>query len=516
MSDIVLEMHNISKSFPGVQALDNVSLKARKGKVHALMGENGAGKSTLMNCLFGIHQRDSGRIFLDGEEVSFDNPREAIDNGISMVAQELNPIPMMTIAENIYLGKYPTKNGLVDHKKMNEETKQYLDIVGLHVDPRTLMNDLTISEQQSVEIAKALSHQAKIIIMDEPTSSLTIAEVDKLFEVIDTLCKRGIAVIYISHKMDEIYEIADDLTVLRDGKNVNSYKMEDVTPAQIVHDMVGRELDNQYPDRVDQSTDEVMLEVKNFTSPDPLSFKDCSFHLQKGEILGVAGLIGAQRTELMEAIFGLREHVEGGKIYISGKEVEIDNPRDAIRNNIALVTEDRRESGIFGVLPVGDNITIASLHRYLNSMGLLDKGEMNKVVDESIEQLNIKTPSPKTHIANLSGGNQQKVIIARWLATTPDILILDEPTRGIDVGAKYEIYEIINSLAKAGKSIIMISSELPELLGVANRIIVMCEGRISGELGIEEATQEKIMTLATAFMDKSQDNEANAVKSEDN
>lgn len=504
MNEIILEMKNVNKAFPGVQALDDVHFTLKKGTVHALMGENGAGKSTLMKCLYGIYNKDSGSITLEGKEFNFSNSKEAIDAGISMIHQELQPIPMMTVAENVFLGNYPRKGIFVDHDKMNEETKRYLDIVGLDVPPTTLLNNLTISQQQSVEIAKAISHNVKIVIMDEPTSSLTSSEVDKLFDIIRYLTSQGIAIIYISHKMDEILEISDEVTIMRDGKYVATHPAANLTKADIIRDMVGRELVNQFPDHIDESTDEILLEVQQFTSPNPLSFKNCSFKLKKGEILGIAGLVGAQRSELMEAVFGLRDYTETGKVLINGNQVSIKEPRDAIVNNMALVTEDRRHSGIFGVLSVADNTTIASIKQYKQALGLLDEHAMSEVVDQGIKSLSIKTPSPKTRIENLSGGNQQKVILARWLATNPEILILDEPTRGIDVGAKYEIYEIIDELSRQGKSIIMISSEMSEVIGMSDRIMVMCEGKISGYLTPEEATQEKIMELATQFMQKSE------------
>ncbi len=502
MDDIILEMKNICKAFPGVQALDNAQLTLRKGTVHALMGENGAGKSTLMKCLYGIYFRDSGDILFDGKSVNYTTSKEAIDDGIAMIHQELQPIPMMTIAENIFLGSYPKKGLLVDHETMNRETEKYLEIVGMPIPPTTLLANLTISQQQSVEIAKAISHHAKVVIMDEPTSSLTSKEVSKLFEIMRNLCQQGIGIIYISHKMDEIKQIADDVTIMRDGKYVGTYDAKEISTAEIVRLMVGRELTNQFPDHLNQSKENIALDVRHFTSPQPLSFHDCSFQLKKGEILGVAGLVGAQRSELMEAIFGLRAHEPGGEIWIDGEKVEIRDPKDAIRHGIAFVTEDRRGSGIFGVLSVADNITIASLRQYLTAGRLLDGNRMDKVVDEGIRSLRVKTPTSKTHIANLSGGNQQKVILSRWLATDPDIYILDEPTRGIDVGAKYEIYEIIDRLSQQGKSVIMISSEMSEILGISDRVMVMCEGRISGYLDAKEATQEKVMDLATRFIAK--------------
>ncbi len=502
MSDVILEMKNIVKTFPGVKALDNVQLTLRKGTVHALMGENGAGKSTLMKCLYGIYHKDSGEIILDGQEVNFKSSKEALDHGIAMIHQELQPIPHMTIGENIYLGDYPLKGFLVDHAKMNKDAEEYLHRVGINLPAHTKLGELTISQQQSVEIAKAISHHAKIVIMDEPTSSLTAAEVDKLFQIIRDLCAEGVAVIYISHKMVEIKEIADDVTIMRDGQYIGTYDAKTISTDQIINYMVGRELTNLFPEHSSYATDEVVLEVNNFTSPSILSFKDCSFQLRKGEILGIGGLVGAQRTELMEAIYGLRDSLKGKEIKVHGKPVTINRPRDAIKSGIALITEDRRGSGIFGVLSVADNVAISSVDNYVSKVGLLNLKAIGEVVDESIKALRIKTPNQKTQIQNLSGGNQQKVILSRWLANSPDILILDEPTRGIDVGAKYEIYEIILNLAKQGKSIIMITSEMAELLGMSDRIMVMCEGRISGFLDVHEATQENVMKLATQFINK--------------
>lgn len=502
MEDLILEMREITKAFPGVLALDRASLKVKKGSVHALMGENGAGKSTLMKCLFGIYSKDSGDIVFDGKPVDYKDSKEALDGGIAMIHQELQPIPKMTVAENVFLGDYPKKGIFVDHARMNEKTKEYLNIVGLNVDPRTLLGDLTISQQQSVEIAKAISKKAKIVIMDEPTSSLTETEVKKLFEIIRLLCSQNIAVIYISHKMDEILEISDEITILRDGQYVGTYDSKHITTDEIIHHMVGRTLTNQYPDHVDESSEEIIFEVKHLTSPRKQSFYDCSFKLRKGEILGVAGLVGAQRSELMEAIFGLRSYLDTGEIYIHGKKEKIQKPEDAIKKGLALVTEDRRDTGIFGVLSVFDNITIASLKNHLGSLGLLSEKALQGLVNKGITDLRIKTPSSSTKISSLSGGNQQKVILSRWLSTNPEIFIMDEPTRGIDVGAKYEIYEIMDNLSKEGKSVIMISSEMGELLGMADRIMVMCEGKISGFLDIKEANQEKIMELATKFMRK--------------
>lgn len=496
MTENILEMKGISKAFPGVQALDKVQLTVRKGTVHALMGENGAGKSTLMKCLFGVYHKDEGTIIFDGEEVDFTNAKEALEKGVAMIHQELQPIPMMTIGENVFLGNYPMKGFMVDHDKMYEETEKYLKAVDLDVSPKTLLKELTVSKMQLVEIAKALSHHAKILIMDEPTSSLTSGEVETLFGIIERLKAQGVAIIYISHKMDEILRISDDVTIMRDGQYVSTDLAKDLTTDMIIAKMVGRELDSMFPPREDHTQDDIILKVENATSPHPLSFKDCSFELKRGEILGVGGLVGAQRTELMEAIYGMR--MMTGKITVKGKEVEIHSPKDAIANGLALVTEDRRGNGIFGVLSVSDNVAIAAIDKYIKG-GLIDDEAVKQVVDKSIDAMNIKTPSRKAHVQNLSGGNQQKVILSRWLANDPDILILDEPTRGIDVGAKYEIYQIIGDMVADGKSVIMITSEMSELLGVSDRVMVMCEGRVVGFLDAKTTTQEEVMTLATKF-----------------
>lgn len=501
MNEYVLEMNGIDKTFPGVKALDNVKLQVRPGTVHALMGENGAGKSTLMKILFGIYNRDSGTVKIDGQEVTFKDSKEAMNAGVSMIHQELQPITMMNIGENIFLGNYPLgAMNLIDHSEMYKRTAELLDQVALKADPKTLLRDLTVSQMQSVEIAKAISKNAKIVIMDEPTSSLTSNEVEKLFAIIDDLKSKGIAIIYISHKMDEILRISDDITIMRDGQYVGTWPAKDMTTATIIKHMVGRELVSLFPPKTNEVDEQVVLKVEDFTSPNALSFKNCSFELKKGEILGVGGLVGAQRTELMEAIYGMRAHTTG-TIHLDGKEIKIDRPRDAIRNGIALLTEDRRGNGIFGVLSVKENTAIASIDKYVGPGYIIDDKKVDEVVDKSIQRLSIKTPSFSTPIKSLSGGNQQKVIISRWLANNPDILILDEPTRGIDVGAKYEIYQIINDLAAEGKSIIMITSEMAELLGVSDRIMVMCEGGVSGFLdGGKETTQEDVMELATKFM----------------
>ena len=502
MAEYKLELKGICKSFPGVKALDNVQLSVRPGTVHALMGENGAGKSTLMKCLFGIYKMDAGEIYLDGEKIEVKDPDDAMSKGIAMVHQELQPVLARSVGENLFLGRFPTKNygplKVIDHKKMYEDTKMWLDEVGMDFDPKAQLGSLSIGQMQSVEIAKAVSHQAKVVIFDEPTSSLSDKEVDALFRIMNDLRDKGVAMIYISHKMDEIKRIADDITVMRDGGYVGTWPAAEMTTEQIIAKMVGRELTNVYPDK-DNEIGDVVLEVKDLCSIHEKSFQHVSFKLRKGEILGFGGLVGAQRTELMEGIFGIRG-VASGEIYMHGKKVNIKHPIDAMNAGIGLITEDRRGNGIFGCLSIKDNVGVSVYNKYLKARFVLDHNEINKVVDESIEKLRIKTPSMNEHIANLSGGNQQKVIVSRWLANDPDVLIMDEPTRGIDVGAKHEIYEIMVDLAKQGKAIIMISSEMAELLGMSDRVCVMCNGRLTGEITEkDEMTQANVMQFATRF-----------------
>ena len=501
MAEYRLEMRGVSKSFPGVKALDRVILKVRPGTVHALMGENGAGKSTLMKCLFGIYHMDEGEVFVDGEKVNINNPDEALHKGLAMVHQELQPVPERTIAENMYLGRYPTKSvgplKVIDHAKMNAEAKKWLENVKMPFDPKRKLGDLSISQMQSVEIAKAVSQEARLIILDEPTSSLTDNEVEALFRIVRDLRDRGVSFVFISHKMAELRKISDDITIMRDGGYVGTWEMKDISDDEIVKQMVGRELTNIYPP-LDNTPGDILLEVNDFTSIHDNSFKDCSFKLRRGEILGFGGLVGAQRTELMEAVFGIR-HITKGEIKLNGKKLDIKRPQDAIRNGIGMITEDRRGSGILGCLSIADNVSIASLDHYLEAGIKLNTKKIEDLVQDNVAKLSIKTPSSKTLIQSLSGGNQQKVIISRWLANNPDVLIMDEPTRGIDVGAKYEIYQIMIALAKQGKGIIMISSEMPELIGVSNRIMVMCNGKITGEVEGVEATQENIMHFATQF-----------------
>ena len=502
MSEYVLEMTGVSKSFPGVKALDHAQLKLRPGKVHALMGENGAGKSTLMKCMFGIYKMDEGQILIDGKPAEVHDPMDALHKGIAMVHQELQPIPARTVGENIFLGRYPMKKALgfipiVDHQKMYADTAELLKKVRMSFDPKQKVGELSVSQMQSVEIAKAVSANCRVLILDEPTSSLTSNEVEALFRIIEDLKAEGVAIVYISHKMDEILRISDEVTIMRDGKYIGTWDAGELTTDKIITQMVGRELTNLYPPR-NNVPGEVVFEVKDFTSINPRSFRNVSFNLRKGEILGVGGLVGAQRTELMEGIFGIRSHSKG-QIFYKGKELNITRPKAAIDQGVAMLTEDRRGSGIMGVLSVADNISISSLKKYLDHNLAINGKKVEQLVQDNVRKMNIKTPSSKTQIKSLSGGNQQKVLVGRWLANNPDVLILDEPTRGIDVGAKYEIYCIIEELAREGKSIIMISSEMSELIGMSDRIMVMCDGRVTGFIDGKDATQENIMTLATRF-----------------
>lgn len=498
----VLEMRGISKSFPGVKALDDVSLNVRRGTVHALMGENGAGKSTLMKCLFGLYRVDAGAIVLDGKPVSLRDSRQALDHGISMIHQELHPIPHRSVMENIWLGRYPVRRfgplKLIDRQQMLRDTTVLFRELRIDLDPTSWVIDLSVSKVQSMEIARAVSYRSKVIIMDEPTSSLTSHEVEHLFDIIRKLRSEGVAIIYISHKMEEILAIADEVTILRDGKLVGTYPAAELTTELIIKRMVGRDLTHRFPPR-DRTLGDPVLRVERLTSAEHMSFSDVSFEVRQGEVFGIGGLVGAKRSELVEALFGIRT-IRSGRVWIRGKEVTISNPIEAKAHRMALLTEDRRHAGIFPVLSVLDNTLIANLRAYVRWVALLDGKRGAADVARSIDMLRVKTPSSQTLIENLSGGNQQKVILARWLLTDPDILILDEPTRGIDVGAKYEIYSLIAELARRGKTILMISSEMPELLGMSDRILVMCEGRMTGILDARDATQEQIMTLATQFM----------------
>ncbi|WP_294657639.1 galactose/methyl galactoside ABC transporter ATP-binding protein MglA [uncultured Fusobacterium sp.] len=500
-SKYLLEMNNITKEFPGVKALDGANLKVRPHSVHALMGENGAGKSTLMKCLFGIYEKDSGTIFFEGKEINFKSAKEALDNGVSMVHQELNQVLQRNILDNIWLGRYPKKGFFIDEKKMYEDTKKIFEDLDITVDPRSKMGDLAVSERQMVEIAKAVSYNSKIIVMDEPTSSLTEKEVEHLFRIINKLRDRGCGIIYISHKMEEIKAISDDITIMRDGKWIATEPVKDLTTEQIINMMVGRDLTNRFPPK-DNVVKEEILKVEGLTALHQPSIQDVTFDLHKGEILGVAGLVGSKRTEIVETIFGMREKASG-KIILKGKEVKNSNPNEAIENGFALVTEERRATGIYGMLDINFNSTISNLDRYKGKnrlLALLNDRGMKDDTQWVIDSMRVKTPSQHTSIGSLSGGNQQKVILGRWLLTEPDVLMLDEPTRGIDVLAKYEIYQLMIELAKKDKGIIMISSEMPELLGVTDRILVMSNGKVAGIVKTSETTQEEIMTLSAKYL----------------
>ena len=494
----VLEMENISKEFPGVKALDNVQLKLKPGTVHALMGENGAGKSTLMKCLFGIYEKNSGKILLDGVEVNFKSTKEALENGVSMVHQELNQVLQRNVLDNIWLGRYPMKGFFVDEKKMYNDTINIFKDLDIKVDPKKKVADLPIAERQMIEIAKAVSYKSKVIVMDEPTSSLTEKEVDHLFKIIKKLKESGVGIIYISHKMEEIKMISDEITILRDGKWISTNDVSKISTEQIISMMVGRDLTERFPKK-DNTAKEMILEVKNLTALNQPSIQDVSFELYKGEILGIAGLVGSKRTEIVETIFGMRPK-EHGEIILHGKAVKNRNPEEAIKNGFALVTEERRSTGIFSMLDIAFNSVISNLDRYKNKFKLLKNKDIEKDTKWIVDSMRVKTPSYSTKIGSLSGGNQQKVIIGRWLLTEPEVLMLDEPTRGIDVLAKYEIYQLMIDLAKKDKGIIMISSEMPELLGVTDRILVMSNGRVAGIVKTSETNQEEIMELSAKYL----------------
>ena len=497
MSEYLLEMRNMCKQFPGVKALDNVTLKVKRGSVHALMGENGAGKSTLMKCLFGVYSPDSGEVFINGEKKEYKNPRQALEGGVAMVHQELNQVLQRDIMDNMWLGRFPVKAGMVDKKKMYTDTEKIFRELDINIDPSTKIGKLSVSQRQMVEIAKAVSYGTKILVLDEPTSSLTEGESQHLFRIIDKLKKNGCGIIYISHKMEEILSICDEVTVMRDGKLIATESASSLTTDKIIKLMVGRDLSQRFPEKTN-IPGEVILEVKNLQGKYEPKVYDASFKLRKGEILGVAGLVGSRRTELLELLFGIKQK-ESGRIILHGREIENRNCAEAIKNGFALLTEERRATGIFSGLDITFNSTVANLKKYV-SFGVLNKRKMQNDTDWVIDKIKVKTPSRKTFIRTLSGGNQQKVLLGRWLLTTPEILLLDEPTRGIDVGAKFEIYQHIIDLAKEDKGIIVVSSEMSELLGICDRIIVMSGGRVAGIDDVKNLTQEKIMEYAAKYI----------------
>lgn len=496
MGDILALMEGIDKSFPGVHALDQAKFELRSGEVHALVGENGAGKSTLMKVLAGVYAKDAGRILYLGKEVEIHTPRAAQHLGISMIHQELNLMPHLTLAQNVFVGREPRRGirFVLDENRINAQTQELFDSMHLKLDPRTKVADLTVARQQMVEIAKALSFNSQVLIMDEPTAALTETEIEELFRMIRQMRDKGVGVVYISHRLEELKQITDRITVMRDGRYVDTVDAQTTTIDRIISMMVGRTIYESSPEVPEHPSEEVALEVKNLNRGNLI--KDVSFALKKGEILGFAGLMGAGRTEVARAVFGA-DLIDSGDVYVHGKKVHIKHPRDAVRHGIGYLSEDRKRYGLALGMDVESNIVLASFQKFLGLLGVVNSGKMRQTGQQYVQTLSIKTPSLQQRVKNLSGGNQQKVVIGKWLTADTDILIFDEPTRGIDVGAKSEIYRLLNDLAQQGKAIIMISSELPEILRMSHRIVVMCEGRITGELSAAEATQERIMTFAT-------------------
>ena len=489
---ILFSMKDINKSFGPVEVLKNVQLEVEKGEIHALMGENGAGKSTLMNILGGVIQKDSGEILFGNQMIENHSPQIAKDLGIGFVHQEFNLAESLTVAENIYMGRLPYKNeklGIVDYKKLHDNTEYYLNMLGVNIKPTDVVYKLSTASKQMIEIAKALSLNAKVIIFDEPTTSLSDKDVEVLFVIINALKQKGISSVYISHRMEEIHQLCDRITILRDGQYISTDNVKDLTDQEIIKKLVGRNLDNLYPER-NVEVGEITLEVKNLSDTKG-AVKNVSFNVRKGEVVGFAGLVGSGRTELMRLVFGA-DPVESGEIFVKGQKVNIKSPVEAINNGICLLTEDRKKQGVALGLSIKENINMTAL-----KSNIINHKEVKKKVDELVENLQIKISSVDKPVSSLSGGNQQKVVLAKWLNTSNDIYIFDEPTKGIDIGAKSEIYAIINQLAADGKAVIIVSSEIPELIGTVDRTYVINEGRLTGELSIEESTQEKIMELAT-------------------
>lgn len=497
MGEVILEMKGIDKSFPGVHALDHVDLEIRKGEVLALMGENGAGKSTLMKVLTGIYTKDSGTITYEGKEVEFHSAREAQDNGVIIVHQELNMLGHLTVAQNIFIGREFKKGIKIDDKKMNEEAQKLFDRMNVDIDPKETMSRLTVGKQQMCEIAKAISYHSKVIVLDEPTSSLTAPEVEKLFKMMRQLKAQGISLIYISHKMDEIFNICDEISVLRDGSLVMTKECKDTDMNELISAMVGRSLDNRFPP-VDNEPGEKILSVQNLSSKYAPKIQNVSFDIRKGEIFGFYGLVGAGRTELLETIFGIRTRAEGNVIY-DGKLMNFSSPRDAMDHGFALITEERKANGLFLKGDITFNTTIANMNHYKNG-AVLSHDRMVRATAEEIKIMHTKCMGPDDMITSLSGGNQQKVIFGKWLERSPSVFMMDDPTRGIDVGAKYEIYELIINMAKQGKTIIVVSSEMPEILGITNRIGVMSNGRLAGIVNTKETNQEELLRLSAKYL----------------
>jgi ribose transport system ATP-binding protein len=496
MGELLVEMVGIDKSFPGVHALNDCQFNLRAGEVHALVGENGAGKSTIMKVLAGIYAKDAGTIRVKGNEVELHSPRAAQALGISMIHQELNLMPHLTVAQNVWIGREPRGRigFMVDEKALNENTEKLFELMRLKLNPRTKVADLSVAKQQMVEIAKAISYNAEVLIMDEPTAALTETEIEELFRIIRQLQERGVGIVYISHRLEELKLISSRITVMRDGKYVDTVNTADTTKDEIIGMMVGRTIYESAPEVPEDTDQEIVLDVRNLNRGKQI--RDVSFTLKKGEILGFAGLMGAGRTEVARAVFGA-DTVESGEVFVHGRKVEIHSPGDAVAHGIGYLSEDRKRYGLALGMDVEANVVLASFNRFLKWLGFVDAKATHATALKYVDMLQIKTPGVQQTVRNLSGGNQQKVVIGKWLTADTEILIFDEPTRGIDVGAKQEIYHLLNSLTREGKSVIMISSELPEILRMSHRILVMCEGRITGELTADQATQEKIMKYAT-------------------
>jgi len=512
MDKVLVSMEGIDKTFPGVHALDRCQFELYAGEVHALVGENGAGKSTLMKVLAGIYSKDAGRILYQGSEVDIPNPRAAQHLGISMIHQELNLMPHLTVAQNIFIGREPRRVGFVlNEEEINEKARQLFAMMHLKLDPRTKVTDLTVAKQQMVEIAKALSFNSEVLIMDEPTAALTEAEIEELFRTIRQFREKGVGIVYISHRLEELKQISDRVTVMRDGRYIDTVPTAEATIDQIISMMVGRTIYEASPEVPDDASQEIVLETKNLNRGNTL--RDISFTLKKGEILGFAGLMGAGRTEVARAIFGA-DPIDSGEIYVQGQKAHIKSPGDAVKYGIGYLSEDRKRYGLALGMDVETNVVMAAFKNFLGYAGWINGSKARATAQQFVDRLSIKTPGLQQKVKNLSGGNQQKVVIGKWLTADTNILIFDEPTRGIDVGAKSEIYRLLNDLAQQGKSIIMISSELPEILRMSHRVVVMCEGRITGELDIAEATQEEIMRYATQRGGIVNDNESAAPNSE--
>ncbi|WP_444818667.1 sugar ABC transporter ATP-binding protein [Treponema denticola] len=497
MSDVVLEIKNLSKSFGKNKVLDGINLTVRQGSVMGLMGENGAGKSTMMKCLFGIYTRDEGSISLLNKSIEFKNPKEALESGVAMVHQELNLCLDRTVTDNLFLGRYPTNFGIVDEIKMFESASSLFVSLNMNVNPKTIMRTMSVSQRQMVEIAKAVSYNAKLIVLDEPTSSLTEREVKKLFSIIRALQKKGVSFIYISHKMDEVFEVCDEVAVLRDGKMILSKPVAETNMNEIISAMVGRSLDKRFPD-VDNVPGEDFLKIENLKTKYAPVLEDISFTVRKGEILGLYGLVGAGRSELLEALFGIRT-IESGSISINDKYLKFKSSKEAMAHGFALLTEERKLNGMFGKDTIEFNTVITNLHSY-KTIGVLSKRKIREAANREIETMRTRCLSADQGISALSGGNQQKVIIGKWLERSPDVFLMDEPTRGIDVGAKYEIYQLIIKMAKEGKTIIVVSSEMPEILGITNRIAVMSNRRLAGIVNTKETDQETLLRLSAKYL----------------